>query len=49
MKEDNLCEIKHCKQPSFVEYYKHKVCKKHWQKECDEDDKFNLKEEFGIK
>jgi len=38
----NLCEIPHCYDPSYVIYYKHNVCEKHW------NSNLNLKKVFGI-
>jgi len=45
-----MCDVKYCKQKDIaVIYYGRKVCAKHWHKDCDERDVFDLKEHFGIK
>ena len=45
-----MCEVKHCRQKDEeVHFYGRAICHKHWTRHCDENDSFNLKEEFNIK
>ena len=43
----NLCEVKRCKRNISLYYNKEKwgVCERHWEKHCDDGDKFDLKDE----
>ena len=44
-----MCDVKYCKQKDLVViYYGKEVCGKHWHEHCDEENKFDLKKEFGI-
>ena len=47
-KADNICEVKNCRTEGYLLYFGNETCKKHWEKHCDESDKFDLKEEFDI-
>lgn len=38
-----------CNAPSVVGYYGYGVCQFHWDRECDSNDRFNLKDALGIK
>lgn len=42
------CNVKRCRGFRSLIYYDRNVCPKHWIKHCDDDDKFDLKKEFGI-
>jgi len=43
------CAIKNCKNDGIIIYYGRQICEKHWLKHCNENDKFNLKDELRIK
>lgn len=43
------CEIKHCRNQSSIIYYGKKVCEKHFDKHCRDDNGFDLRKEFKIK
>ena len=43
------CQIKGCKQRTYLTYYKKRVCYEHWLRHCDEKDKFDLKIELNIR
>ena len=51
------CDVARCKQPMIVTYAAFnddltrkvsdvKVCQRHWEKHCDEKDKFDLRDHF---
>ncbi|KKN92302.1 hypothetical protein LCGC14_0207930 [marine sediment metagenome] len=47
------CDVKRCRRFFYLEYAAFKkrtrcvsVCDFHWQKHCDEDDKFDLRDHF---
>lgn len=44
-----MCEVKHCRKGHAIMYYGKEVCQDHWNKHCNENSKFNLKEEFEIR
>jgi len=46
-KNPNLCHIKGCNEPTYLTYYGHKVCLKHWSMECTMNS-FSLKSMFRI-
>lgn len=43
-----MCEVGKCKRPPALGYYNYEVCQFHWDKHCDEDDKFDLKKALEI-
>ena len=51
------CDVGRCKKPSELKYSAFEVknpktvgvCWKHWEKHCDEEDKFDLRKYFSTK
>ena len=49
-----MCEVSRCKRPTllvfaafhFDEHLEVDICEYHWEKHCDDDDKFDLEEYF---
>ena len=49
-----MCDVGRCKHPSLLQYAAFGpgrtksvgVCDHHWEKHCDDDDKFDLKQHF---
>ena len=42
------CEVKRCRKEAALTWLGHQVCDDHWSNNCDEKNKFDLYEEFGI-
>jgi len=43
------CAVKKCRGEAILTYYDKAVCAKCWEKHCDENNKFDLKEKLNIK
>ena len=39
------CQVKRCKQNATLTYQGKRTCLRHWEKHCDPNDSFNLKNE----
>jgi len=48
-KPDGTCHVKHCRRPETSIFYKHGVCDYHWLRHCDDNNRFDLKVEFGVR
>ena len=48
MSDWDICEVRRCRKPSYIIYMGKDVCSAHWEKHCDDNNKFDLKKEFNL-